>query len=659
LTVDAPSLANLNRPALVSWVTAIWSMTVAACLTLALVHALVWWRRPRLAQANALFALLAVTTALVAIAEVALMRAATPAQFGLALRWLHLPTWAIVLLVMGFVRIYLHAGCRWLGWLVGGLRSVSLLLNFSIGANLNYLEIRSLRRMPFLGEEVAAAVGTHNPWMLLGQASFLLLVVFAVDAAMAVWRRGERRQALMVGGSIVFFVTMGSAQATLALWDLLPMPITASLFFLGLVAAMGFELSREMLRAADISDELRASEERVTLAAEATNLGLWVWDMARDEIWATPRCRSLFGFGADHRIRFSDFRERVHVEDRDEMEQALRNAMEQQQPYEAQYRLVLPNGDERWIVAAGRLEDSASGSVTRMHGLCRDITASQRAERELHERRAELFHLSRVAMLGELSASLAHELNQPLTAILSNAQAAQRFLANDPPNLAELREILADIVAEDVRAGEVIRRLHLLLKKGEIQQQTLHANDVVLEVIQIVRNDLINHCVTLETALAPDLATIHGDRVQLQQVLLNLVMNACDAMAANAPNQRRLTLRTRAGADATVQIEVCDVGCGLPDGDPKRPFERFFTTKPHGHGLGLSICRTILNAHDGSLGAFSNPGPGATFRCTLPASAEWRETRGEGTRAERDSLSESLATRHPVPSCAKGGSGEC
>ena len=162
----------------------------------------------------------------------------------------------------------------------------------------------------------------------------------------------------------------------------------------------------------------------------------------------------------------------------------------------------------------------------------------------MHERRGELAHLSRVTMLGELSGSLAHELNQPLTAILSNAEAAEHYLAEATPDLAQVREILADIVAEDERAGEVIRRLRMLLKKGEIEFRTLDANEIVLEVMKLARSDMTSHGVTVETALEPDLAPIRGDRVQLQQVLLNLVMNASDAMAGNDAMDRRLTVRT-------------------------------------------------------------------------------------------------------------------
>jgi signal transduction histidine kinase len=245
-----------------------------------------------------------------------------------------------------------------------------------------------------------------------------------------------------------------------------------------------------------------------------------------------------------------------------------------------------------------------------------------RAEASAQQRLNELTHLSRVNMLGELSGSIAHELNQPLTSILSNAQAAQRYLAKNGANLGEVREILADIVSEDERAGEVIKRLRLLIKNGEVHQQTIEPNELVLETLKLVRGNLANQGVSVETALTPDGALIRGDRVQLQQVLLNLVMNASDAMAANEPKDRRLTLRTLWDGNGALRIEVSDVGRGLPEGELDRVFEHFFTTKPHGLGLGLSVCRTIVTAHGGIISAISNPTRGATFHFTVPLAKE-------------------------------------
>jgi signal transduction histidine kinase len=244
------------------------------------------------------------------------------------------------------------------------------------------------------------------------------------------------------------------------------------------------------------------------------------------------------------------------------------------------------------------------------------------SEVQLHQQRKELAHLSRVTMLGELSGSMAHELNQPLTAILSNAQAAQRFLARDDADLNEVRDILQDIVEQDQRAGEIIRRLRLLLKKGVVQQLPLDLNDVVQEVLKLIRSDLVNQSIAVQTVLAPDLPPVKGDRVQLQQVLLNLVMNACDAMTGNPSAERRLTVRTERCADGSVRVSVSDCGTGVAPEKLDQIFEPFYSTKPHGLGLGLSVCRTIIGAHGGKLWAVNDPARGAVFYFTIPALKE-------------------------------------
>ena len=225
-------------------------------------------------------------------------------------------------------------------------------------------------------------------------------------------------------------------------------------------------------------------------------------------------------------------RARVHPEDRADARVRRSNGRSRTpHPTILQHRLLLPDGAVCWIATRGHVELNSAGKPVRLLGTSIDITERKQAEQEIVQQRSELAHLSRVNMLGELAGSLAHELNQPLTAILSNAQAAQRFLLHGQPDLGEIRDILADIVAEDKRASEVIRRLRPLLKKGEVQRQPLDANEVVQEVLRLVRSDLVNHRVTLQTDLAPNLPVLHGDRVQLQQVLLNLVINACDAMS--------------------------------------------------------------------------------------------------------------------------------
>ena len=201
------------------------------------------------------------------------MRADTPAEFGLALRWIHIPIWVIIVSLVGFVRLYLRAGRPWLAWTVCGVRTLALILDFVFTPNLNFREITALRHISFLGESVTVAKGVPNPWMVVGSSSFLLFVVFVVDAAITVGRRGRWRLAVVIGGSIVFCILVGAVQSALVIWQVLDWPIMVCFFFMPVVVAMSYEMSRDVLRAAQLLDDLRDGEERMTLAAEAGNLG--------------------------------------------------------------------------------------------------------------------------------------------------------------------------------------------------------------------------------------------------------------------------------------------------------------------------------------------------------------------------------------------------
>jgi two-component system sensor kinase FixL len=245
-----------------------------------------------------------------------------------------------------------------------------------------------------------------------------------------------------------------------------------------------------------------------------------------------------------------------------------------------------------------------------------DITERREAEEEARRHRDELAHVTRVTTLSELSGSLAHELNQPLAIILANAQAAQRLLAQSPPDLAEVKDILADIVDEDRRAGEVIQRLRALLKRGETKMLPVSFNEIATEVLHLTHADLIGRGVTVARALAPTLPLVAGDRVQLQQVLLNLVLNAADAMVLNPPGSRQIHVATSVEGDVA-RLSVRDGGCGLPE-DVEQLFEPFFTTKQHGLGMGLAICRSIVRGHGGRLRAQPHPERGAIFHLEIP-----------------------------------------
>ena len=255
-----------------------------------------------------------------------------------------------------------------------------------------------------------------------------------------------------------------------------------------------------------------------------------------------------------------------------------------------------------------------------MTGLSLDITDRKQAEQEIVHQRIELAHVARVSAMGELAASLAHELNQPLGAILRNAEAAELFLQASPPDLEEVRAILADIRKDDQRAGAVIDRMRSLLKKRKLEHSLLDMNVLADEVIALVRPEADSRNVRLALEPVSSLPPVSGDRVQLQQVLLNLLLNAMDAMDDSASDGRRITVRVQA-AGAQVEVAVSDTGHGIPADKLVHVFEPFFSTKPNGLGMGLAISRRIIEAIGGNIRAKNNEAGGATIAFTLPAAA--------------------------------------
>jgi PAS domain S-box-containing protein len=253
---------------------------------------------------------------------------------------------------------------------------------------------------------------------------------------------------------------------------------------------------------------------------------------------------------------------------------------------------------------------------------CEDITERKRAEEELHAAHAKLTHVMRVTTLGELTASIAHEVNQPLAAVVTNAEACLRWLSREIPNLDEARSTVKSIINDGNRAGEVIQRVRALVNKTATEKAPLHVNDVVGEVVALVQHELFSRRVSLSMELAPALPLVLADRIQLQQVILNLVINGIEAMQSLADRPRELVIRTQQDGPAQIQVAVQDCGIGIAPEDADRLFDAFFTTKSSGMGMGLSICRSIIDAHGGRLSVSGNAGPGATFQFTLPLHRE-------------------------------------
>jgi len=285
-----------------------------------------------------------------------------------------------------------------------------------------------------------------------------------------------------------------------------------------------------------------------------------------------------------------------------------------------------PDGTIGWQHWTDRVILDADGGPVEIQAIGRDITELKQAEAEALQHRQELAHLTRVSVVGALSGALAHELNQPLTAILSNAQAALRLISRDPIDAAEIEQILQDIVEDDKRAGHVIQHLRSLLKKDSATKTRVRINDLVTVVLGICHSDLILKSVPVSKRLAADLPEIDADPIQIQQVLLNLIVNACEAMN-DKPVKDRLLLIKSERRDAFIRVSVADSGDGFPVDAINDLYQPFFTTKSLGLGLGLPICKWILEAHGGRLAAKNNPGGGATFFIELPLAEEQRHDR--------------------------------
>jgi two-component system, LuxR family, sensor kinase FixL len=754
------------------WESIMWFMISGCCVAFGFIHLVIGYlqigfprapatRKASLSSGNASFLPasiwasmgftgISLSVAAMIIFETVLIKAQTPKEFGMILRWTHVPTFTLVVSLLAFVHGYFRAGRAWLACGAIVLHLMGLILNFLFEQNIYYLRITGLKFVETFGGNVAAvAVGVRNPWLTIMELGSLLALAFMFDAIITSWRQGgriERRRAVLVGGSLLLTCSFLAARATLIHAGIISSRYMFGFPFLFVFAAIAFEYGADVLRSVRLTSQLNlsksalhTSKQRMELATKAAQIGIWEWRDEQKEIWASEQCRKLYGVGATKTLDFDCVSNAVHPDDRNDWKERMSQALQTRGGYVGENRILLPDGQIRWLsergaseinddgrvifrgislditerkqsneqfqevvegvpngiiifdteghivlvnatiesdfgytreelidqsvyalipprlrvdhsVALGQLLNTVSIRATevhegvgqrkdgkeipievrlsRMHYKTRavilasvtEISWRKRAEQELEQQRNELAHLSRVTLLSQLSGSLAHELNQPLTAILSNAQAALRFLTKAEPKLEEVREILGDIVSDDRRAGEIMQGLRKLLKKGERKKEQLDINETVRTVLALTRSDLLNSNVNYSTDFALDMPRVSGDPVQLQQVLLNLVVNACDAMRVNPSAERQLRLTTRLASPEQIQVCVSDQGHGIPVKDLKRIFEPFYTTKKDGLGLGLSVSHQIIAAHGGQLWAENSGSIGSHVFFTLPTS---------------------------------------
>jgi len=368
-------------------------------------------------------------------------------------------------------------------------------------------------------------------------------------------------------------------------------------------------------------EALRTGHKRYGLATVAGSVGVWDWNLVTNDIYVDPSLKSLLGY-ADHEIpnHLDHWGKCVHPDDGGKVMAAAHAHFEGRSPaFEAAHRMVHRDGSTRWFLARGVIVERVDGRPVRMIGTDTDITAQKHAEQALQDAKAELARLTRLSDMGGLTAAIAHEVNQPLCAIVANASAALRWLGSDRPDLPQVREALTDVVYDGKRASELIRRTRGLFERRALDRRPVDVNGVVLSALGLTNGALDAGRVSVKVALDPALPTVRADQLQLQQVFCNLVINAVEAMARVPASEPVLRIETARSDDGGVYATVVDSGEGFGGDDPERVFRPLVTTRPEGMGIGLSMSRIIVEMHGGRLWATPNaPGAGATFHIALP-----------------------------------------
>src|SRR5467141_2204219 len=369
-------------------------------------------------------------------------------------------------------------------------------------------------------------------------------------------------------------------------------------------------------------EKLQRSEAYLAEAQRLTHTGSWAWRVAGGvALHLSEEWYRIYGFDPENGPPALEERlQRTHPEDRAKWQGAIDRAIAEKSDYEVEFRILLPDGSVKHIHTVGHPVLDVSGDLAQFVGSSTDITDRKHAEEALRQAQSDLAHISRMTTMGELTASLAHEVNQPIAAAITEANACLRWLTRDAPDVDEARAAASRIVKDAMRAADIIGRIRLFFTKSHPQRELVDINEVIREMVVLLRGEATRYAISVRTELAADLRQVVGDRVQLQQVMMNLMMNSADAMK-NVDGTRELAITSQPADNEALLVSVSDTGIGLPP-QADQIFKAFFTTKAHGTGMGLSISRSIVESHGGRLWAGSNSPRGASFYFTLPSKAQ-------------------------------------
>jgi PAS domain S-box-containing protein len=594
-----------------------WSMNAGACIALAAFYAAVWCKQ-RQNRVYLIFACSAVSAAVISAFELWMMNAATVERYQLLMRWIHVPVWVLAISFVAFVRLYLRAGRAWLAWSIYALRTVVLILNFTFPVSINFNRITGIRHFPWGGDIISLPLGVPNPWGLLSQISLLLLLGFSIDATITVWRRGDRRRALLIGGSMVLGALL-AWHVPMVILGIIEAPFFLAFTYSGVVAAMGYELSRDMARAARLTHELEVSEKRFNLAADSANLGIWEWDLEKDEIWVTPARRAQLGFPASGRITFHELTSRWHADDRDKVCQAVNEAIQDCKDYQAEFRVVRADSTTQWVCAHGRVQVDKQGNPIRLTGISLDISARKEAELLAQRQRGELERLrqQKTAFLEREVAERARLERE----VIESCSREQRRIAYDLHDgvgqqivsialSAKLLEehLRPDRPAEAEKASSIVRLANEAARQARLTARSLEGADGVGDLKTALESLAVNisHTCHVKSFVIPNAAAppISGPvAAQLYRIAQEAVRNAVEHGAA-----REVLIQVTFG-DSEMVLTVKDDGKG-------------FNTKTNGQGMGLRIMRYRAQCIGGSCEVHPSPTQGTLVHCRVPVESQ-------------------------------------
>lgn len=385
------------------------------------------------------------------------------------------------------------------------------------------------------------------------------------------------------------------------------------------IARLGSVFNDMVVKLQKLYWELRRRETYLAEAQKLSHTGSFGWDISSGDVYWSEETFRIFELEPKASVTLELIAQRIHPEDRAAVQEAFESASREKSEFDLEHRLLMPDGSVKYLHVVGRPSTDESGRFEFV-GAVTDLTERRRAEEALRQAQATLAHVTRVTTLGEITASIAHEVNQPLAAAITDSNTCLRWLVRDPPDVEEAREAASRSAKNTTRAADIIARIRRLFKKGAPQREAVDVNEVIRETIILLHNEADRHSVLIHPELAADLPRVAADRVQLQQVVMNLMLNGIEAMKGTSSGE--LTMKSQLASDGYLLVSVSDTGVGLAPLQADQIFNAFFTTKPDGTGMGLTISRSIIESHDGRLWATANNGCGTTFHFTLPGELE-------------------------------------